>query len=100
MLSLLLLLSGCLDDQKQATSRCTLDARKQYPQMTSAGLFDQPGRYIVDCMGASGYEFTLLLAKACPVSDGAAANPYCYRPRGRIAQWIFQVELRAEDHGL
>ena len=90
LLPLLLLLSGCLDDQKQATSRCTLDARKQYPQMASAGPFDQSGLYIIDCMGAAGYGFTMLL-DACPVSDWAASNPYCYSPRGRIARWVFRL---------
>lgn len=99
LLLLPLILAGCLDDQRQAASRCTMDARRLYPQMAFAGPFDQPGAYIIDCMGAAGYGFTMAL-KECPVSDWAAANPYCYRPRGRIAGWIFRAELAAERQGL
>lgn len=89
----LLLLSGCFSDQQQATATCTYETRKQYPDMSQAGPFDKYGAYLMDCMGAAGYVFSFA-SPDCPALGWPAANAYCYRPRGRVASWMLEVEMK------
>ena len=89
----LLLLSGCLSDQQQATAACTYETRKQYPDMDRAGPFDKYGIFLTDCMGAAGYVFSFA-SPDCPATMWPSTNPYCYRPRSPVAGWMLNVELK------
>lgn len=80
--------SGCLDDQKQQTTKCTTEAIKIYP--TDRNFMDRIN-YIKLCMLAAGYEFDVADERCTgfPLEEKA----YCYLPANKIARVLFQWEV-------
>jgi len=92
-----LLLYGCLDEQKTQIDKCRIEGQLAF---TTAGRNWEDGNfraasdYIYLCMGAAGYEWNWH-GKFCePKYDGSErANPYCYRPKGAIEDFLTDVEI-------
>lgn len=93
LLLLTLSLTACLADQKRQIARCGVDSARIYPTFDPARTYDR-GRYIKQCMGAAGYEFSWVDRACRPTqSYGEDENPFCYRPLGVIGQWALQAEF-------
>jgi hypothetical protein len=87
---LLTTLNGCLDDQKQQTAKCTMEAVKTYP--TDRNFMDRMN-YIKLCMSSAGYEFDVAdeHCTGFPLEEKA----YCYLPTNKIARVLFHWEVGA-----
>ena len=95
LLSLAIVLTGCLADQRREIAGCSINARHTYPQ-TDDRMLSIRNDYIRECMEAAGYEFDLASEAKnglCWGGTYAAVNPYCYRPSGLFGRLVLKVEL-------
>jgi hypothetical protein len=95
---LMLLLVGCLDDQKQAEAKCELETFRMYPNQRTQYTVDAEG-FLRLCMRAAGYDFDASSSKCGLKATGtfvSSDDPYCYVPSGRIARFIYKLEMALE----
>ena len=76
-------LSGCLPDQPKDVEACMGEASRFYQLTRAVDANDPPSRYIIECMAAKGYDFTVSPAD-CDSHHPLATQPACYVP----ANWF------------
>lgn len=91
-LAVLLLLAGCLADQKRQFAHCTAEGFRIHPR----DLYER-NPFIMACMDIAGYGRNLRDPK-CNMNWLGETNPYCYAPKGTLARFFFQIETRFDDH--
>src|SRR5262245_5399096 len=79
LFSLLIILTGCLPDQPRDMAACVSEAERFYHVYTDLDPESPSSRYVISCMAAKGYQFTIL------ASDCDSRHPYpieatCYEP--------------------
>jgi hypothetical protein len=85
------LLTGCIDDQKRQTSLCESEASRGYANETAS--------LMIACMDAAGYRWDWKHG-VCPVGDSSETNPYCYRPKSWAGRIGFSAEVLLQQLGL
>jgi hypothetical protein len=83
-LPILLLLTGCIDDQKQQEARCEIDAVHQVSGDRAA--------FMRKCMEAAGYRWSWKHG-TCLVGISTETNPYCYRPENWAGRVGFSIKI-------
>lgn len=101
-----LLLSGCFSDQESKRAACELQAKSAGLSFTygSAGprsfaVGSAAGGYIVDCMLAAGYRYSVTADDRCNATATLVMPQisYCYVPNGRVDYWMFRFEKALFD---
>jgi len=87
----IVLLTGCIDDQKRQTSLCETEASRGYASETAS--------LVIACMDKAGYKWDWKHG-VCPVGDSSEANPYCYRPKSWAGRIGFSVDVFLLQLGL
>jgi hypothetical protein len=87
----IVLLTGCIDDQKRQTSLCETEA--------SRGDASETASLVIACMDKAGYKWDWKHG-VCPVGDNSEANPYCYRPKSWAGRIGFSVDVFLLQLGL
>jgi hypothetical protein len=58
LFSLLIILTGCLPQSKDVAA-CVTEAERFYPMYTAVDPESPSSKYIISCMAAKGYQFTV-----------------------------------------
>ena len=87
----IVLLTGCIDDQKRQTSLCETEASRGYASETAS--------LVIACMDKAGYRWDWKHG-VCAVGDNSEANPYCYRPKSWAGRIGFSVDVFLLQLGL
>jgi hypothetical protein len=79
LLSVLIVLTGCVPDQSKDVAACVTEAERFYHMYTTVDPESPSSKFIISCMAAKGYQFTMM------ASDCDSRHPYptqatCYEP--------------------
>jgi len=89
-------LTGCLQQQKEALSLCEQQGRNKNPGMSFA-KGNAVGQYIRQCMESAGYVWQESARPAkCIDAYVNEANAYCYAPSGFLAGLGNKIEVMTE----
>jgi hypothetical protein len=88
-LLLLLSLQACLPDQAQSLAACQNEADRFFMAYRNDNPQNPRGRYIIDCMAAKGYDFTVE-PDACDGRYPLTIQSACYSPHG----WLNWIEFK------
>ena len=91
ILALLLMLDGCVPDQTVSLAACQKEADRFFMGYRNDDPENPRGRYIIECMAAKGYDFTVK-PEACDSRYPLTTQATCYSRRGWV-NWI-KFELR------
>ncbi len=86
-LLMLITLGGCLPDQAKDMAACQTEAERFYQKYKSVDPNDPSSQYIIACMAAKGYDFTILAAD-CDYQYPLPTQSACYTPNGLIDRGI------------
>ena len=70
-------LGGCLPDRAKDMAACQVEAERFYQTYLAVNADDPSSQYIIGCMAAKGYEFTISPA-ACNSARPLSTQPACY----------------------
>jgi len=79
LFSLLIILTGCLPDQSKDVSACVSEAERFYHVYTDVDPESPSSRYVISCMAAKGYHFTILPSD-CDIRRPMPTQATCYEP--------------------
>jgi hypothetical protein len=79
-------LGGCLPDQAKDMSACRTDADRFYQGYHAADVDNPRSQYIIGCMAAKGYDFTIA-SEECDSRHPLPTQPACYTSSSWLA-WI------------
>jgi hypothetical protein len=85
----LIALGGCAPDQSRDLTACLEAVKRFYPTYAASNMNDPGVRYIIGCMEAKGYHFSVA-ATDCSSKYPLPTQPACYTPQGSIAAAIDQ----------
>ena len=77
VLLLVFALGGCLPDQAMDVAACQVESDRFYQTNNAADPDDPRSQYIIACMAAKGYDFTILPAD-CDSRHSLPTQPACY----------------------
>ena len=92
-LLMLISLAGCLPDQAKDMAACRTEADRFYQTDKAVDPEDPSSQYIIACMAAKGYNFTILPAD-CDSQYPLPTQPTCYSPDSG-SDWIIDQFRRA-----
>jgi hypothetical protein len=78
-LSLLITLKGCLPDQAKDVAACVTEAERFYRMYKAVDPEDPSSQYVISCMAAKGYQFTVSPAD-CDSRYPLPTQATCYEP--------------------
>jgi hypothetical protein len=81
---------GCMPDQSKVMSACLTEVKRFYPAYVASNMDDPGIRYIIACMEAKGYDFSISAAD-CNSKHPLPTQPTCYAPQGVVAATIDQL---------
>jgi hypothetical protein len=84
-----LALGGCLPDQAKDVAACQTEAMRFYQMSPGVDPTDPGSRYIIGCMAAKGYDFTVLPAD-CNSQHPLSTQPACYTANSWLAAIVDQ----------
>jgi len=84
VLLLVFILGGCLPDQAKDVAACQVESDRFYQVYNAADPDDPRSQYIIACMAAKGYDFTILPAD-CDSRHSLPTQPACYTPNSWLA---------------
>ena len=84
-----LVLGGCLPDRAKDMAICKAEASRFYEISRAADPEDPSSRYIIGCMAAKGYDFTISPA-ACSSDRPLPTQPTCYTSRTWLGWFVDQ----------
>jgi hypothetical protein len=107
-LLLTLPLAACFSDNETNIARCQREMAREIATFDPSSaqneklarsplplsMWGKEEAYMVMCMKAAGYVHDVSPAKCDPNQASIFKNPYCYAPRGRLENLLFQVELK------
>jgi len=76
---LALILCGCLPDQDKDIADCEAQAARFFPVTKTLDASAPGSRYIIECMAAKGYEFSVVPAD-CDGQQPLSTQAACYVP--------------------
>jgi hypothetical protein len=71
-------LGGCLPDRAKDMAGCQTEVERFYPTYEAIHPDDPSSRYIIECMAAKGYDFTVMPSD-CNSSRSLPTQPECYQ---------------------
>jgi hypothetical protein len=86
ILLMVISLGGCLPDQAKDVAACQTEADRFYQGYNAVDVDNPRSHYIIACMAAKGYDFTILPAD-CDSRHPLPIQPACYAPNSWLA-WI------------
>jgi hypothetical protein len=86
VLLMVITLGGCLPDQAKDLATCRKDADRFYQAYNAVDPDDPSSQYIIACMAAKGYHFTVL-PEDCDSRYPFPTQPACYAPNSWL-DWI------------
>jgi hypothetical protein len=92
-LLMLISLAGCLPDQAKDMAACRTEADRFYQTYKAIDPEDPSSQYIIACMAAKGYNFTILPAD-CDSQYPLPTQATCYAPNNG-PDWIIDQFRRA-----
>ena len=81
-----LTLAGCLPDRAKDIAACEKEASRFFETYRAIDPDDPSSRYIIGCMEAKGYDFTIAPAE-CSGKHPLPLQASCYTPRSWL-EWI------------
>jgi hypothetical protein len=75
-----LALGGCSRDRAKDMAACQVEAERFYQTYRAVNSDDPSSQYIIGCMAAKGYDFTISPA-ACNSEHPLPTQPACYAAR-------------------
>jgi hypothetical protein len=94
---LLIALGGCVPDQPGDMAACQEEVKRFYPVYVASNINDPGVRYIMACMEAKGYDFSISAAH-CDSKYPLPTQPACYTPQGSLAAAIDQLRRPAKSN--
>ncbi len=93
VLLMALTLAGCLPDRAKDMAECQKEASRFYQTYHAISPDDPSSRFIIGCMAAKGYNFTIAPA-ACNNDHPLPNQAACYTP----SNWLYWAvdQFRAE----
>ena len=88
-LFLAITLGGCLPDQAKDLAVCRIEADRFYQGYRAVEVDDPRSQYIIACMAAKGYDFTIS-PTACSSQRPLPTQSTCYAPSNWLA-WIIDL---------
>jgi hypothetical protein len=88
-----LALAGCLPDQSKDVAACEVEAGRFFQLNKAADPNTTVSQYIIECMAAKGYEFTVAPAD-CNSQQPLPTQAACYTPQNWLAGFYDQVHRR------
>ena len=79
-------LGGCLPDQPKEVAECQAEADHFYNGYRDVDVDNPRSQYIIGCMAAKGYDFTIVPAD-CSSQHPLPTQPACYTPNSWFG-WI------------
>ena len=79
-------LGGCLPDQSGDMAACRTQADRLYHMYKAVDPDDPSSKYIIACMAAKGYNYTIL-SEDCNSRYPSSTQPACYEPDSWLG-WI------------
>lgn len=86
-------LGGCVPNQAKDVATCQAEANRFYQTYKAVNPDDPSSQYIIACMAAKGYDFTISPAD-CDSRHPLPTQPTCYVPNGWL-DWIIDRFRRA-----
>ena len=83
-------LAGCLPNHTEDVVTCRTEADRFYQGYNAIDVNNPRSRYIIECMGAKGYDFDVSPAN-CDSRHPLATQPTCYASQSWIARTIDRV---------
>jgi len=80
VLLLVITLGGCLPDQAKDAAACRTEADRFYHIYKTVDPDDPSSQYIIACMAAKAYDFTIVPAD-CDGRHPLSTQPECYAPK-------------------
>ena len=93
VLFMMITLGGCLPDQTKDVAACRTEAERFYHTYEAVDPNEPSSQYIIACMAAKGYDFTILPAD-CDSRYPLPTQPACYAPNSWL-DWIIDQIRRA-----
>jgi hypothetical protein len=93
---LLFALVGCVPNQARDMATCQTEVKRFYPVYVASNMNDPGVRYIMACMEAKGYDFSISSAD-CSSKYPLSTQPTCYTPHGSVAAAIDQFRRPKSD---
>ena len=84
LLLVVMVLGGCLPDQAKDVAACQVESDRFYQAYNAADPDDPRSQYIIACMAAKRYDFTILPAD-CDSRHSLPTQPACYTPNNWLA---------------
>jgi len=81
-----LTLGGCLPDQAKDVASCQAEADRFYQTYRAVDVRDPGSQYIIACMAAKGYDFTIAPAE-CDSRHALPTQPTCYTSNN----WLINI---------
>jgi hypothetical protein len=88
-----LALAGCVPDQSKDVAACEAEASRFFQLNKAADPNNTVSQYIIECMGAKGYEFTVAPAD-CNSQHPLPTQAACYTPDNWLAGLYDQMHRR------
>jgi hypothetical protein len=86
-------LGGCVPNQAKDVATCQAEANRFYQTYEAVNPDDPSSKYIIACMVAKGYDFTISPAD-CDGRHSLPTQPACYAPNDWL-DWIIDRFRRA-----
>jgi hypothetical protein len=86
-------LAGCLPNRAKDMAACQTEASRFYETYHAVNPDDPSSRYIIGCMAAKGYDFTIAPAE-CSGEHPLPTQATCYTPSGWLDWIIFEIRVR------
>lgn len=88
VLFMVMTLGGCLQDRSKDMANCQTEAERFYQTYRAVNPDDPSSQYIIGCMAAKGYDFTILPAD-CNSQHPLPTQSACYAPNSWF-DWIVE----------
>jgi hypothetical protein len=92
-LLMVITLGGCLPDQAKDVAACQTEANRFYQTYKAVDPDDPSSQYIISCMAAKGYDFSISPAD-CDSRHPLPTQPACYAANSWL-DWIIDQFRRA-----
>jgi hypothetical protein len=86
-------LGGCLPDRSKDVAACQTEAERFYQTYHAVNPDDPSSQYIIGCMAAKGYDFTILPVD-CNSQHPLPTQSACYAPNSWLDWIIDQFRFR------
>lgn len=90
-------LTAWLPDQPKAMDKCLGEASRFYPMYNVADPNDPSSHFIIECMAARGYDFTIAPSD-CESRYPLVTQPACYTPNTWLGWAIDRVRRATKEH--